>query len=271
MAVTERPLTAPVWAETGETFRPTDAEISEGWPLSATPPSRQRFNWILGWLSRAVSYLQQNGIGKWVADVTYAQDGLVVYDGKLWVAKRENTNAQPDTSPDDWQGAGAAIGIGDSDLSAIIAQLAAKDVDLQQQINNILLRLAGLTLNPPGPGGGALDLGPWRIIVGQAETVTGFNDVITLSAPMGGPFAISITESNAVGWGAPGPDGLATGAVTQYGTSPHPDADKFCVSAVTFYQADGTWRYPGLFPGGGTVNFQYIAIGSNPDYVPPAA
>ena len=98
MAVTERPLLAPVWAETGETVRPTDAEISEGWPLSATPPSRQRFNWILGWLAQSVAYLRQSGIPLWDPEEDYPADAVVIHNHGLWVSKRENTNVAPGTS-----------------------------------------------------------------------------------------------------------------------------------------------------------------------------
>ena len=104
MAV-EKPLLAPVWAETGETVRPTDAEISEGWPLSATPPSRPRFNWILGWLAQSVAYLRQSGIPLWDPEEDYPADAVVIHNHGLWVSKRENTNVAPGTSPDDWAGA----------------------------------------------------------------------------------------------------------------------------------------------------------------------
>ena len=105
MAIVKKPLLAPVWAETGETVRPTDAEISEGWPLSATPPSRQRFNWILGWLAQNVAYLRQSGIPPWDPEEGYPADAVVIHNHGLWVSKRENTNVEPGTSPDDWAGA----------------------------------------------------------------------------------------------------------------------------------------------------------------------
>ena len=63
MAIVTKPLPLPVWAESGEKVQPSNAEIAEGWPLSATPPSRQRFNWILGYSAQIGRYLMQNGIG----------------------------------------------------------------------------------------------------------------------------------------------------------------------------------------------------------------
>jgi hypothetical protein len=62
MAIVKKPLPLPVWAESGEKVQPSNAEIAEGWPLSATPPSRQRFNWILGYSAQIGRYLMQNGI-----------------------------------------------------------------------------------------------------------------------------------------------------------------------------------------------------------------
>jgi hypothetical protein len=110
MAIVKKPLLAPVWAETGETVRPTDAEISEGWPLSATPPSRQRFNWILGWLAQNVAYLRQSGIPLWDPEEDYPADAVVIHKHGLWVSKRKNTNVEPGTSPDDWAGAAELLG-----------------------------------------------------------------------------------------------------------------------------------------------------------------
>ena len=36
MAIVTKPLPLPVWAESGEKVQPSNAEIAEGWPLSAS-------------------------------------------------------------------------------------------------------------------------------------------------------------------------------------------------------------------------------------------
>ena len=82
-------------------------------------------------------------------------------------------------------------------------------------------------------------------------------------------FAIAITENNVTGWGAPGPDGEVTDTVTAFGTARHADPDKFYLSVATWDTVRNKWYYPGLTGSGGGVNVQYIAIGQNPDYVPP--
>ena len=295
MAVTEKPELAPVWAESGDTVRPTDAEISEGWPLSATPPSRQRFNWILGWLAQNTAYLRQTGIPPWDAEESYPVDAVVIHNHGLWVAKRENTNVAPGTSPDDWAGA-AELLAGSGDLVQKIVAGTGVDISPPEGTGEVTISVTGgsgvqkivagsgvvispaegtgeVTISatgggggggviPPGPGEQSTDIGAWRIIVGIGATITGYLDTVTMPKPLGAVLAISVTEHNAVGWGPPGPNGEVTGPITLYGTTAHADRDKFYVSGAK--QAPGdVWKYSG------GLGIQYIAIGENPDYVPP--
>lgn len=302
MAIVTKPLPLPVWAESGEKVQPSNAEIAEGWPLSATPPSRQRFNWILGYSAQIGRYLMQNGIASWDADETYPPGAVVLHEGKLWVAQRENHGVPPGTSQADWGGSSGII-VDDSgnDLMTLIEQLRkkdtaldakdtaldAKDADLQAQIDQLknssgggvskIIAGAGISVNPasgtgdvtvsstvsaPTTGGKVADIGAWRIIVGAGLTITGYLDTVTMPKPLGAVLAIGVTEHNAVGWGPPGPNGEVTGPITVYGTAPHADRDKFYVSGAK--QAPGdVWKYSG------GLGIQYIAIGENPDYVPP--
>ena len=313
MAIVTKPLPLPVWAESGEKVQPSNAEIAEGWPLSATPPSRQRFNWILGYSAQIGRYLMQNGIASWDADETYPPGAVVLHEGKLWVSQRENHGVPPGTSQADWGGSSGII-VDDSgnDLMTLIEQLRekdtaldAKDADLQTQIDQLknssgggvskIIAGDGVTISPsdgtgevtisatgggggggggggvipPSPGDHSLDVGFWRIIVGTGVTTTGYLDTVTMPKPLGAVLAIGITEANAVGWGAPGPNGEVTMGVTVFGTAPHPDPDKFKLSCAAWDAAQNKWFYPGLAAASGGVAIQYIAIGENPDYVPP--
>ena len=283
MAIVKKPLPLPVWAESGEKVQPSNAEIAEGWPLSATPPSRQRFNWILGYSAQIGRYLMQNGIASWDADETYPPGAVVLHDGKLWVSQRENHGVQPGTSEADWGGSSGII-VDDSgnDLMTLIEQLrekdtaldakdaalGAKDADLQAQIDQLKNSSGGVI--PPSPGDQSLDAGFWRIIVGTGTTTTGYMDTVTMPKPLGAVLAISVTEFHVMGWGAPGPNGEVTGTVTAFGTSPHPDPDKFKLSCAAWDTVRNKWYYSGFSESGGGVSIQYIAIGENPDYVPPA-
>lgn len=179
MAIVTKPLPLPVWAESGEKVQPSNAEIAEGWPLSATPPSRQRFNWILGYSAQIGRYLMQNGIASWDADETYPPGAVVLHDGKLWVSQRENHGVPPGTSQADWGGSSGII-VDDSgnDLMTLIDQLRekdtaldAKDADLQTQIDQ--LKNAG---------------GVSKIVAGEGVTISPSNGTgdVTISATGGG-------------------------------------------------------------------------------------
>ena len=151
-----------MWAGTAtpvaDIVRPTDPEISQGWPLTAIPPSRQRFNWVLNRLSAGLRYIEQHGIGKWQVEEDYGEDSIVVHDHKLWVAKRANKGKIPPDNADDWDGIASMIaGPGGVDLTTIINQLIAADVtlntvdvDLQSQIDALGGAIGDIP-PPPGP------------------------------------------------------------------------------------------------------------------------
>ena len=310
MAIVTKPLPLPVWAESGEKTQPSNAEIAEGWPLSATPPSRQRFNWILGYSAQIGRYLMQNGIASWDADETYPPGAVVLHEGKLWVSQRENHGVQPGTSQADWGGSSGII-VDDSgnDLMTLIEQLRekdaaldakdaaldAKDADLQAQIDQLknssgggvskIVAGEGVTISPsngtgqvtisatgggggggvtppppPDPDGGVMDYGGWRIMMGMGITTSGYMDPINFVAPFDGVFAITITEGNAVGWGAPGAGNSVPEGPTVFGWTRHPTNpnNKFLLS-VGLRNGAGDFIYT---PG---VTFSYIAYGKKPE------
>lgn len=294
MAV-KKPLFAPVWAETGETVRPTDAEISEGWPLSATPPSRQRFNWILGWLAQNAAYLRQTGIPPWDAEESYPVDAVVIHNHGLWVAKRKNTNVAPGTSPDDWAGAAELLagsggvvqkivagtgvtvspveGTGEVTISAtggsgVKKIIAGEGVTISPSngTGDVTISATGggsgggvTPPPPPDPDGGVMDYGGWRIMMGRGNTVTGYMDPIELVAPFDGVFAINITEGNATGWGSPGAGDIIPAGPTVFGWTRHPTDpnNKFLISSAL--NSNGEFIYAG------GITFSYIAYGKKPE------
>ena len=112
---------------------------------------------------------------------------------------------------------------------------------------------------PPGPDGGVMDYGGWRIIMGRGATVTGYLDEINFAAPFDGVFAITITEGFAAGWGAPGAGNIMPGGPTVFGWTPHPTDpnNKFLLSV-------GLKNRAGEFIYTPRVTFSYIACGKKP-------
>lgn len=104
MAITKPPV-LPAWAESGDKVTPSNAEIQVGWPLSSTPPARQRFNWILNYLANAVRYFSRRGIPDYDAAETYMiGDRIIGDDGKTYRSLIDNNTAQtPSTSPTKWE------------------------------------------------------------------------------------------------------------------------------------------------------------------------
>lgn len=92
----------PTWAAGGDRTQPSNSEINTGWPLTATPPSRQRFNWILNLLNRATRYLHQFGIPEWTATEGYPQHARVQLNGVTYRALSANTNQNPASQPTIW-------------------------------------------------------------------------------------------------------------------------------------------------------------------------
>ena len=114
MAIT-KPSVLPPWAESGDAVQPTNAEIQTGWPAGATPPSRQRFNWILNYCMNGVRYLIRRGLADWDAAETYAiGDRVIGPTGATYQALTANTNKTPASNPSDWVLWGLTLG----DISA---------------------------------------------------------------------------------------------------------------------------------------------------------
>lgn len=114
----------PVWAETGSVTQPTNPEIQAGWPSSPTPPSRQRFNWILYWCSRAVRYLLQRGLPEWASGEDYPLHARVQYGGETYRCLLSGTTATPGTDATKWE----RWGHGDTQLQPRVDSLLTKSV-----------------------------------------------------------------------------------------------------------------------------------------------
>lgn len=94
----------PTWASNAnDNVQPTSTEIQDGWPLSQTPPSRQRFNWFFNLVHNAVAYLTRRGISDWADDEDYLiGDKAMGSDLKTYIAIQASTNKDPVSEPTYW-------------------------------------------------------------------------------------------------------------------------------------------------------------------------
>jgi len=120
MAQPTKPAVTSVWASTAtDNVTPTDAFIAAGWPLSTTPPSRGRFNWLLNYLYNGIRYFSRRGIPDYDAAETYmTNDRTMGPDGLTYVSLVDNnTNHAPASSPTQW----ARWGFKSSDFGATLS------------------------------------------------------------------------------------------------------------------------------------------------------
>jgi hypothetical protein len=103
-----KPAVGPAWGESNTTpadmVQPTNAQIQQGWPLSATPPPRQYFNWILYWCAAAIRYFMQRGLVDYDPTETYQIGARVIGDdGNTYTSLIVNNTANtPSASPASW-------------------------------------------------------------------------------------------------------------------------------------------------------------------------
>jgi hypothetical protein len=118
-----KPDIHPAWAETAagapDIVQPTDVEIGAGWPLSPTPPSRGRFNWVLHYVANAVRYFMQRGLSDYDAAENYRTGSRIIGDDGNTYTSLVNANVGnlPSASPTKWKRWGFTM----DDLTAIFA------------------------------------------------------------------------------------------------------------------------------------------------------
>lgn len=103
-----KPVVVPPWADTAvpttDILTPTNGFIAAGWLNSATPPSRQKFNWVLNFATNGVRYLTSRGIPDWDAAETYSDGAVVQYLDVLYQSPGAgNVNHTPGSTSTFWQ------------------------------------------------------------------------------------------------------------------------------------------------------------------------
>lgn len=103
-----KPNVGPAWAETANNpadIIPLDPSfVSSGWPLTGTPPSRQRFNSILNFLTVSVRYFMQRGLPDYDAAETYRTGSSIIGDdGNTYRSLVDNNIGNtPSSTPSKW-------------------------------------------------------------------------------------------------------------------------------------------------------------------------
>lgn len=164
-----RPTTLPVWADTGDKAQPSNSEISNGWPNTTVPPSRQRFNWILNFIANGMRYLLQRGIADWDAAEEYPVGGKVTHAGLEYKALQVSTNKNPASEPTYW----VRWGFTADDFESVNAGVGRQEV-----ANKTIIQ--------------------W----GNGTTVAGTANIVFSQAFPNACRRIIVVDNNAVAWGA---------------------------------------------------------------------
>lgn len=102
-----KPSVVPIWASgatpTNDILQPANSYITQGWPLSSTPPSRQYFNWQANYLFDAVRYQSRAGVATWDSAETYLVGDVVSFGNILYESNLANSvGNQPSSGSTAW-------------------------------------------------------------------------------------------------------------------------------------------------------------------------
>lgn len=183
MAITKPPVVPP-WADTAapgaDIVQPSDEDISAGWQQSSTPPSRQRFNWILNFLANAVRYFSRRGIVDWDASETYMSGDIVRGDnGRLYRSLQDsNTNHLPSAVGSAWWGSLETVTPSSGDNSNKVATTAYVQASITGKANTSGT-YPGLTVGNATQAANAAVAAtagsvPWAGVTGKPATVAGY-------------------------------------------------------------------------------------------------
>lgn len=214
MTTYSKPDVRHAWAESAanpaDVITMTDADVQAGWPLSGTPPSRQRFNFALLWPWNAIRYFMQRGIVDYDAAETYQTNARIIGDdGNTYKSIVDaNTGHTPSTSPTYWTRWGYTLaGINASQLTQ--ATQATGDASTKVANTNFVMSAIGV-----------LNASLTAFVTGvQLVLQNNINALAATVAAINGGFAISLAQSGyiklptwASGWMVQWGKGFNTGA-----------------------------------------------------------
>lgn len=127
-----KPAVRSAWGSAADSTALVDPETATpgftaaGWPLSAQPPARQYWNWILNYCMNGVRYFCRRGIVDWDTAETYWQTDVVQYGGVVYQSLQSNNSGNaPASSPAFWGGLQGYVLTGQLNNYVTNAQLAS--------------------------------------------------------------------------------------------------------------------------------------------------
>lgn len=189
------------WASAGDTLKPSDSKIQQGW--NPEVPPRQWFNWLDNRQDEAIAHIAQHGIAVWSDAIEYQAGKSYVQgsDGIVYKAITTNTNINP---------VGGAAGNWESAFLRAdqAVQVATAAQSRAMTANNVYLSPLQLANAFTGtnqststngwqylPGGLILQWGTVSVTYGAANTI--YNQTVTFpKAFTSGPLSIQTTHSS---------------------------------------------------------------------------
>lgn len=127
---TSKPDMSIIWATAGQSVRPSDAKIQEGW--RAEKPPYQNENWIQERQDQYLKHLDERGVPEWSNGTNYLKHALAWHQERVWRSDTTNnlgnvplTGGGFWSSPDYLQTSGGAV-------SGLLSLLLGLDITGQQ-------------------------------------------------------------------------------------------------------------------------------------------
>ena len=117
-----------VWASDGNIVQPDSDKIEEGHVVEK--PKNEYMNWIQNRQDEGIAYLLQKGVATWDNFTEYPINAFVDFNGRIYKALNQNTDKQPNTSPDNW-----VLAFADSQLVDEVEKIKTVDGYLDQYVS----------------------------------------------------------------------------------------------------------------------------------------
>ena len=213
MSIT-KPIVVNAWADGAvapvDIVEPSGAFIEAGWVMSATPPARQYFNWILNFCANAARYFSRRGVADYDPAETYLLDDITRGDDGVLYQSLQNANTAntPSISPAFW----GAVNFYPLSAAEKLAGFTAGNLFNLNVAPGIIGRYGNNTTPGTTDMSAALaNACEQSLQVGGAPAV--INDLIAVNLSFAVPAGAHVTVAS-------GSVNIATGQILQFGLSP---------------------------------------------------